>query len=422
MTSPRRAECLSVDCIVLGGGIAGLWTLRTLVHAGYDALLVETDSLGQGQTIASQGILHAGTKYALTGDASRASKAAGEAAAIWRNCLDGTGPIDLQSAPVLSRHTCMFTTPGVGSRLAGLAASKALTSVPQRLAPAAYPAAFAGAPAAVHVYQLDEPVMDLPLLMATLAAPVRDRLLRARSVQLRWDEERNSAAATMPEPDRGVVVRLTTDTGEIGIAPRALVCAAGAGNEALLAQLALADEIRMQRRPLHMVLARGPLPHLYAHCVGLSDKPRATVTSATDARGRTVWYIGGSLAETGVERAPSEQIAFARNELAEVLPWISFDGVEFATLRIDRAEGFDEAGRRPDTPVVRAHGPVIACWPTKLVLAPLAAAQVADQLGRLHVSPAHSSPEHSTQRGLLAAQPRPEPAAPIWDRNDLSWR
>lgn len=410
-----------MDCLVLGGGIAGLWTLRILIDAGYDALLVETDALGQGQTIASQGILHAGTKYALTGDASRASKAAGEAAAVWRGCLSGTGPIDLRETNVLSRHTCMFTTPGVGSRLAGLAASKALTSVPQKLDRAAYPAAFADAAGGVNVYQLDEPVMDLPALLKTLAAPVRDRLLRAQAVQLRWDDERSSSAASMPRPERRVVAQLTTETGEISIAPRALICTAGAGNEALLAQLALAADLRMQRRPLHMVLARGPLPHLYAHCVGLSDKPRATITSAADAAGRAVWYIGGTLAETGVERQPAEQIAFARRELAEILPWISLDRVEFATLRVDRAEGFDESGRRPDTPVVRAHGPVIACWPTKLVLAPLAAAGVLEQLSRSGVSPTAPAPDTIPTRRTLASAPHPEPAMPIWDRDSLSW-
>lgn len=405
-TSPLR-----VDCLILGGGIAGLWTLRTLADAGHDVLLVETDALGQSQTIASQGILHAGTKYALTGDASRASKAAAGAAAVWRDCLAGAGPVDLRKAAVLSRNTCMFTTPGVGSRLAGLAASKALTSGPQKLAREAYPDAFADAPAGVNVYQLDEPVMDLPALLRALAAPVRDRLLRAQSVQLRWQDKSNSTVA----------VQLSTDTGEISIAPRTLICTAGAGNEALLAQLALASELRMQRRPLHMVLARGPLPHLYAHCVGLSDKPRATITSATDAAGRTVWYIGGTLAETGIDRTPAEQIDFTRKELAEILPWVSLDGVEFATLRVDRAEGFDESGRRPDTPVVRAQGPVIACWPTKLVLAPLAASLVAEQLGRMSVPSAPAAPDGAPLLDLPAAPPRPEPATPIWDRGDLSW-
>ncbi len=424
----------SPDCLILGGGIAGLWTLRTLVDAGYDAMLVETHALGHGQTIASQGILHAGTKYALTGDASRASKAAATAASVWRECLAGTGPIDLRGAAVLAANTYMFTTPGVGSRLAGLAASKALTSGPQKLSRSQYPAAFADAPPGVAVYQLDEPVMDLPALLDTIAAPVRDRLLRAQSVQLRWQSEQS------PKRKRGAEVHLTLDTTDttdagaaaaIHLTPRAIVCTAGTGNEALLAQLDLDADLRTQRRPLHMVLARrrahgNDLPAIYAHCVGLSDKPRATITSTTDAAGRTVWYIGGTLAETGVDRSPSAQIACARQELAAILPWIDLEGVEFATLRVDRAEGFDASGQRPDTPVVGGdkttttpvvHTPdtIIACWPTKLVLAPLAASAVLEHLRTL------CEPAPKPLDTVPLDGPRPVPAAPVWDRDDLRW-
>ena len=83
----------------------------------------------------------------------------------------------------------------------------------------------------------------------------------------------------------------------------------------------------MQRRPLHMTVARlsapgvdsRQLPPLFAHCVTLSDTPRAPITSAPDASGRTVWNIGGHLAESGVERSREEQIAATKNELAKIL-------------------------------------------------------------------------------------------------------
>lgn len=396
-----------MDCLVVGGGIAGLWTLRTLTDMGINAALVETAALGAGQTIASQGILHAGTKYALTGAASRASKAAGEAAAIWRDCLEGTGPVDLRDAELLSRDTFMFTTPGMGSRLAGLAASKALVSGPRACPPGQRPEAFDGAPSGVSVYRLDEPVVDLPALLRALAEPVSERIFRADAVRLTWGEA-----------DNAVIAHCTCGAEETSIHPGVVVCAAGAGNESLL--IGLASTLRMQRRPLHMVLARGRLPLLYAHCVGVSDKPRVTITSAIDAAGRTVWYIGGTAAEDGVERSQTEQIERVKDELGEVVPWIPLDGAEFTTFRVDRAEGFDAEGRRPDTPVVRAHGPVIAAWPTKLVLAPLAAAAVAEQLRTAHVSPRPGA-DCAPLPGSLLGLARPVPATPIWDRDDLDW-
>ena len=58
---------VTVDVLIIGGGIAGLWTLACLQKAGYKAVLLESQSLGHGQTRYAQGIIHGGTKYALSG-------------------------------------------------------------------------------------------------------------------------------------------------------------------------------------------------------------------------------------------------------------------------------------------------------------------------------------------------------------------
>jgi hypothetical protein len=61
----------------------------------------------------------------------------------------------------------------------------------------------------------------------------------------------------------------------------------------------------MQRRPLHMIIAKGPsLKPLYAHCLGGGTKPRITVTTHPAADGKWVWYLGGDIAEAdGVARS-----------------------------------------------------------------------------------------------------------------------
>lgn len=405
--------------------MAGLWSLRTLLDAGYDAALVETRALGAGQTIASQGIVHAGTKYALRGEATLASKAAGDAAAIWRHALGirtdsdrrardrsespHAAPPDLRGVPVLSRHTHLFTTPAVGSRLAGLAASKALAIGPRRLGREEAPTPFDRAPAGVQVYRLDEPVLDLPALLKALAEPVRERLILARDVRLAWEGDGDG-----PElrDGRRVLVRLAVGDREVVVRPRMVVCAAGSGNKGLLGQVGLENDLQMQRRPLHMVMARGNLPEVWAHCVGFSDKPRVTITTTRDARGRAVWYVGGQAAEQGVGREREAQVDAVRAEVRAVAPWIDVSGAEWTAFAIDRAEGFDSAGRRPDRPVVRARGRVIACWPTKLVLAPLAAGAVLEAVGRHAPS--------GGRAGVIEA-PRPEVATPIWERDDLVW-
>ena len=52
-----------IDVVILGGGIAGLWLLDILERTGIEALVLNKAALGQGQTIASQGIIHGGAKY-----------------------------------------------------------------------------------------------------------------------------------------------------------------------------------------------------------------------------------------------------------------------------------------------------------------------------------------------------------------------
>ena len=57
----------TVDIVILGGGVSGLWSLNRLRQSGYNAILIESTKLGSGQTRYAQGIIHGGTKYALTG-------------------------------------------------------------------------------------------------------------------------------------------------------------------------------------------------------------------------------------------------------------------------------------------------------------------------------------------------------------------
>ena len=66
---------LDVDAVIVGGGIAGLWTLARLRAEGFNAVLLEDEALGAGQTRYAQGIIHGGTKYALTGKLTASSEA-----------------------------------------------------------------------------------------------------------------------------------------------------------------------------------------------------------------------------------------------------------------------------------------------------------------------------------------------------------
>jgi len=86
--------------------------------------------------------------------------------------------------------------------------------------------------------------------------------------------------------------------------------------------------------------------------------------------------MGGQIAEDGVQRTDAAQVAYARRELAELIPWLSQDGTQWATLDVNRAEVRHADGHRPDTFFAQLQGRIITAWPTKLALAPLLAQQV----------------------------------------------
>jgi hypothetical protein len=192
--------------------------------------------------------------------------------------------------------------------------------------------------------------------------------------------------------------------------PRHVVLTAGAGNGALRRQCGLPVEA-MQKRPLHMVLVRGHLPVLNGHCVD-GARTRVTITSDADAQGRTVWQIGGQLAEDGVARDERRLVRRAREEVTSVLPGIDLSDCEWATYRVDRAEQSMPRGGRPDTATVLSEGNVVTAWPTKLALAPQLAGMVAARLPRPQEVSASRAPLDLPE---FTDWSRPEVALPPWE-------
>jgi glycine/D-amino acid oxidase-like deaminating enzyme len=428
---PRHVQ---VDVAILGGGVLGLWTLARLRSLGYSCVLLEAHTLGAAQSLASQGIIHGGIKYALSGAASKASRAIAEMPGIWRSCLRAEGVLDISGARVLAEHQHLWTAGGFGSRLVGLAASRVLRTGVERVDRPQRPPAFAGASRGTDVYSVEEPVLD--------TRSVLDALLQAAggsdwTLQCAADGEGNG-----PLPrSRGIGMDRVAGffsgddpraaLGDIEVRAARYVLTAGAGNDAILRRCGVSVDhanrwdARMQRRPLHMVLLRETqpshareLPDLFGHCVGggLSDKPRITITTARDAEGRKVWYIGGQISEEGVARERHDQVDAAKRELRECLPWLPWDrgGLEWATHRVDRAEGLTEDGSRPDEPVVVKVENMLVAWPTKLAFAPAAAEWIRKLLQEDGVTPGSTaSPEQARQ--ALDGLPRPALGVPPWD-------
>lgn len=395
---------LEVAVLIVGGGITGLWLLAALRAQGVDALLV-SDELGKGQTIAAQGIIHGGTKYALTGTVTPAALAIGAMPQVWRAALRGEGAVDLRGVKVLAEHQLLWTTGGLGSRMAGFFAGKVMQSRMAAVAKADYPPLFQHPDFQGDLYRLDEPVVDVPSLLAALRAQLAGHLLQV-----------DAHTATL-EPDAGgYAYRAALPDGtDVRIAAQQIVLSAGVGNERLLLSIAARRQPppllpQMQRRPLQMVLVRGDLPPLYAHALGLSDKPRLTVTTHYDRAGRAVWYIGGQPAEQGVNKPAAQVVDATRQTLREVLPWLDWRGKEWATWVVERAEGRQADGNRPDQPVIAQHRNLAIVWPTKLAFAPLAAERLLSLCG---IQPTPSQPPLATH------QPVPLLAVPVWEQAEF---
>ncbi|MGN0926263.1 NAD(P)/FAD-dependent oxidoreductase [Ectopseudomonas mendocina] len=386
------SQSLSTDVLIVGGGIAGLWLNARLRQQGFATVLVERGSLGGGQSLKSQGIIHGGAKYALHGALTGASEAIADMPRRWREALAGSGELDLSGVRILSDAHYLWSPGTLAGNLTSFFASKAVRGrvdqvKGEQLPPALQHPKFKG-----KVYRLAELVLDVPSLIARLAELAGDGLLAAERIE--------------PLRDNGELCGLIVDGREIRA--QRVVLSAGAGNAELLAALGI-EQPAQQLRPLHMVLAKGPaLKPLYAHCLGGGPKPRVTVTTHPAADGQWVWYLGGDLAEAdGVARDEAAQIQAAQKEMAALLPWVDQSQTRWATLRVDRAEPAQSGLVRPDNAFLAEQQRLLVGWPTKLALAPDFADRVLATLQREQVQPAGHAP--------LPELPHPPLGQPVWE-------
>jgi len=401
----------TTDIVIFGGGIAGLWLLNRLRQQGLDVILLESAGLGGGQSLASQGIIHGGLKYALNGVLSPASSAIAQMPERWRRCLQGEDDVDLRGCTVLAPHYFMWSGGGYRSRLKSFLGSKALRGRIDALTPAQYPAFFRNHPLEGALYQLTDFVLDTPSLLSHLAAAHRERIFQVPAEAVSAALSANGALQQL---------QLRSATGAVvTLRAQRYILAAGEGNAALMTLLGGAGNATlpaMQTRPLHMVHVHVQTPDpAFVHCIGDSFgmTPRLTITSHPDGAGGWVWYLGGEIAESGMQRSPQEQQAEAARQLRETFPWVDFTDARWGSFFINRAEPRLPNLQRPDTAYLHASGALLVTWPTKLTLTPDLGDSVCAELARQGIAPA---PREDSAAALLAPYfPYPGLATPRWE-------
>ncbi|HWB19624.1 MAG TPA: FAD-dependent oxidoreductase [Phycisphaerales bacterium] len=387
---------LRADAVIFGGGVAGLWLLDALHREGYAVILLENGALGQGQTVVSQGIIHGGLKYTLSGAFTSSAASVREMPEVWRTCLEGRSHPNLQRTRVRAQCCYLWRTESIASRLGMIGASVGLRVKPTKIADSERPAALALVPGTVS--RLDEQVIDPASLLSDLALQHRTRILKTGNQHsFKIAKHQSETVVTLNRGDETLHLRADT-----------VILTAGKGNAELREQFGLKNHT-MQLRPLHMVMVRGEnLPEINGHCVD-GSKTRVTITSDRDRMGRIIWQVGGQLAEDGVDMDERELIAHARQEISESMGGLALPGCEWATYRVDRAEAATSTGIRPDGVAVIEEGKVLTAWPTKLALAPMLSKNILAKLPKPAETCATELESH------LANWPRPDIALPPWE-------
>lgn len=390
---------LTTDVVIIGAGIAGLWLHHRLNDLGYHALLLENGLIGEGQTLSSQGIIHGGSKYALNGILSKASQVISTMPARWKACLAGRGEIDLSSVKKLTEHQLLWSQDRLSSKMVSFFASKALRSRMQTVEKKQRPAPFSDPAFKGALYQLDEPVLDVPSLLEAMVKPWQDRMLAVPAdADYQWQKSGDQIESLLVGQ-------------QFEIKAKQFILTAGEGNESVIKSMQQ-EQPAMQRRPLQMLLCKSretnnPLPTIYAHSLGSGSKPIATISSHRDKTGNVVWYLGGNIAEQGVGKAPEALIQQARELLTEILPWVELPELEWTTHPVNRAEPQQSNRSRPDSAFVSSEGNLHVCWPTKLALAPDLADQAISAIEQSGLeADTHRNPDF----------PHPQIAASLWDR------
>lgn len=395
---------MRLDALIFGGGAAGLWLLDRLSRDGHHVLLLEANKLGAGQTMGSQGILHGGLNYTFAGLLTKAAKNSRELPQIWRDSLLGRATPNLSQTQL--RSGCCYLwqndSPASGEAMTGTPIDPQVTS--HMISADERPEALRGVFGSIA--RLPEQVISPRSFIQDLSRQYRDRILQIdakRGLEFELNSPGEVSAVKLISP---------VDGTELSLKPRQVILTAGSGNVRLRKLAGLSSDV-MQRRPLHMVLVRGNLPELNGHCLdGVTT--RVTITSETDELGRVVWQVGGQIAEEGVKQDAHALTLRAKSELSAVLPGIDLRNVEWSTYSIDRAEGATTTGARPESVQVLCAGNVTTGWPTKLVLAPVLAHEIASRA----TSPYFSAEFDTSQ---FAKWPRPDVASLPWAEEERRW-
>jgi glycine/D-amino acid oxidase-like deaminating enzyme len=372
---------VELDVLILGGGVQGLWLLTDLRNAGYTAALVDPNPIGGAQTLHSHGFIHFGHAYPHV--YSKSSGYFAKARSSWEKFLSDNrhvaGPPQPAFVGFLSLANALFWEDAW--QASGLRFEK-LLNLPTQFHNSALEC----------VYTTPQRRISPALLVKHLATTQRPAIVHGRPL---------SAKISQWGPQiKSVEVLVRTAKGDVGFCPRALVVAAGAGNDGLLLTLGLANAFSERpstrtRRSFMLVVkseARLPLPRLSL----LVPDLWLFVVSQSLSNGTVVWLVSSGIdqPEGLLNSRPPEAARVVAGRLRFLLPSIfESDSVQFASYEGLKSDVVIPHQTEPPivAPTVCASPDlsVMLVSPTKLTLAPVASEMVLELIDARGIKPSH---------------------------------
>jgi len=375
---------LDVDVVVVGGGVAGCWIGKTLAEAGYATAIVTVGGVGGGQTAHSHVYVHRGHLYRkeavneLRGEGSTLVSDLRLASNLWDQWfaeLAGNGAA-LDAAPTTGLFG--FTSEADAADVEhGAWIPFGLKSAPVEVVPALFTGSALTAFRAV-----DARCLEAGRLISTLLDSTEVPVIDGDTVELLMDDR------------RVVGVRARGPGSRTAVRGRAAVFAAGAGNRQLLAALPDATPA-VRDRSSFMLVVSDPSSAVLEPLSGvfnLSADDGLFLVSRQEPPTAT-WL----LSDGRDPPAAPDWLRYICAQFEAVFPgvWRARPDLQWGYYRAPKAEVvLDEAFNRQvhSHVVLEVAGNVIACWPTKLTLAPLAAKDVLDLVDDLLGSSQHDHP------------------------------
>jgi RNA polymerase sigma factor (sigma-70 family) len=372
-----RPADIDVDVLIIGGGAMGLFVANDLARRGYSVLVLEIDRLGGGQTCHSHLYIHGGHVYREAALVNGLKVAFG----LFQTWLAAHPEVERAWMPSI----IAYRNRRLAQQRVDFWHSVGLHSSPV----STLPSVITGGDIQV-AYETPEIAIRGQSLICALSTPIGDAIGRATTTGFSVD----SASGRIER-----VTAVAPKGDEIVFHPRAVIFAAGDGNQALLDAVAAAGGGRaagtstaQQIRLSHMLAVKGPrdiLPPLtgvfhVSHALFIVTRlvGSEVVWLVSDERGPRVPSLSAvpdSAAQwlPGIDQALRElaPTVFTRADVRRRLSWLCYQA--------PKAEARTSDGRIPQGPRIEQFGfsNLWVAWPTKLTLAPAASRELVQQVG-----------------------------------------